>query len=157
MVGIHFRNSAHDNRNWDKIYDNLTEKIYIWNRMQLSLREKNNHKPNLLIKTMVHRSSIYYSKMYLEKNWKENKGFAMVSCSRFIWITNSSDHRRVCQGNLLSKYISNTTPSQFEKLKYLSKRFPLDQQNIRPPRHLAQLPIFEKVDWVFQTECSRIL
>ena len=41
---------------------------------------------------MVHRSSIYCSKMYLEKNWKKNK------------------------------------------------QFPLDQQNIRPPRHLAQLP-----------------
>ena len=29
MVGVHFLNSAHDNRNWDKIYDNLTGKIYI--------------------------------------------------------------------------------------------------------------------------------
>ena len=25
MVGVHFHNSAHDNRNWDKIYDNLTK------------------------------------------------------------------------------------------------------------------------------------
>ena len=23
MVGVHFHNSAHDNRNWGKIYDNL--------------------------------------------------------------------------------------------------------------------------------------
>ena len=33
MVGVHFHNSAHDNRNWDKIYDNLTGKIHIWNKM----------------------------------------------------------------------------------------------------------------------------
>ena len=26
-VGVDFHNSAHDNRNWDQIYDNLTEKI----------------------------------------------------------------------------------------------------------------------------------
>ena len=25
MIGVHFHNSAHDNRNWDKIYDNLTK------------------------------------------------------------------------------------------------------------------------------------
>ena len=38
MVVVHFHNSA--NRNRDKIYDNLSEKIHIWNRMQLSLRGK---------------------------------------------------------------------------------------------------------------------
>ena len=77
MVGVHFYNSAHNNRNWDKIYDNLTKKIHIRNRMQFSLRGENNHKPNPLIKTMVHRSSIYYSKMYLEKNSKTNKQFPL--------------------------------------------------------------------------------
>ena len=41
------------------------------------------------------------------KNWVEILQLgakfqtAMVSCSRFIWITNSSDHRRVCTANLL--------------------------------------------------------
>ena len=31
---------------------------------------------------------------------------AMVSCSRFIWVTNSSDHRRVWTANLLhTKYL----------------------------------------------------
>ena len=29
MVVVYFHNSAHDNRNWDKIYDNLSKKIYI--------------------------------------------------------------------------------------------------------------------------------
>ena len=38
MVGVHFHNCALDNRNWDKIYDKLTGKINIRNRMQLSLR-----------------------------------------------------------------------------------------------------------------------
>ena len=38
MVGVHFYNSAHNNRNWDKIYDKLTKNIHIWSRMQLSLR-----------------------------------------------------------------------------------------------------------------------
>ena len=27
MNGVHFRNSGLDNRNWEKIYDNLTKKI----------------------------------------------------------------------------------------------------------------------------------
>ena len=40
MVAVHFHNSARDNRNWDKIYDNLTKKIHIWNRIQLFLRGK---------------------------------------------------------------------------------------------------------------------
>ena len=69
MVGVHFHNSAHDNRNWDKIYDNLTKQnSYLEQNAALFERKKNNHKPNLLIKTMVHRSNKYYSKMYLEKN-----------------------------------------------------------------------------------------
>ena len=38
IVGVHFRNSALDNRNRDKIYDNLTKKTHIWNRMKLSLK-----------------------------------------------------------------------------------------------------------------------
>ena len=29
IVGVHFRNSAHDNRNRDEIYDNLTKKTHI--------------------------------------------------------------------------------------------------------------------------------
>ena len=45
MVGVHFHDSAHDNRNWDKIYDNLTKKVHNWNGMQLFERKKNNHKP----------------------------------------------------------------------------------------------------------------
>ena len=44
IVGVHFRNSAHDNRNWNKIYDNLTKKIHIWKRMPLSSGERNNRK-----------------------------------------------------------------------------------------------------------------
>ena len=40
IIGVHFYYSAHDNRNWDEIYDNLTKKFYIWNRMQLSLKQK---------------------------------------------------------------------------------------------------------------------
>ena len=43
-----------------------------------------------------------------------------MSCSRFIWITNSSDHRRVWTAYLLhtkwlpNLQVSSTTPSQFE-------------------------------------------
>ena len=36
IVGVHFPNAVCDNRNWDKIYDNLTNKIHIWKKMQLS-------------------------------------------------------------------------------------------------------------------------
>ena len=67
MVGVHFHNSAHDNRNWDKIYDNLTKQnSYLEQNAALFERKKKTHKPNILIKAMVHRSNIYYSKMYLE-------------------------------------------------------------------------------------------
>ena len=55
MFGVHFHNSPYDNRNWVKKYDNLTK------------QNSYNHKPNALIKTMVHRSNICYSKMFLEK------------------------------------------------------------------------------------------
>ena len=72
-VGVHFRNSANDNRNWYKIYNNLTKKIHIWSRIQLPLRGRKNRKPNPLIKTMTHRSNIYYCKMYLQKIEKRIK------------------------------------------------------------------------------------
>ena len=36
----HFGNFPHDHRICDKIHDNLTQKIHIWNRMQPSLRGK---------------------------------------------------------------------------------------------------------------------
>ena len=41
IIGVYFGNSAHENRSWDKIYDNLTNKIHIWKIMQLSLKGKN--------------------------------------------------------------------------------------------------------------------
>ena len=40
MVGVSFHGSAYDNRNWDKIFDNLTKNNQIWNTMQLSFRGK---------------------------------------------------------------------------------------------------------------------
>ena len=79
MAGVHFHDSAYDNRNWDKIYDNLTKRIHIWHKIQLCLRGKNSHKPNHLVKTMVHRLSIYYSKMYLEKIEKRIENFFWVN------------------------------------------------------------------------------
>ena len=36
-----------------------------------------------------------------------------------------------------------------------NKQFPLDQQNIRPPRDLAQLPIFKKMDWIFSADIQQ--
>ena len=54
MVEVPFGDSVHDNRNWDKKCNNLTKKIRIWKKMQLSLslslslslRGKNNPKLN---------------------------------------------------------------------------------------------------------------
>ena len=67
MLEAHFHNYAHDKCNWNKINDNLTKKIHIWNGTQLSLRVRNCHKLKSSIKTVVQKSGIYYSKMYLEK------------------------------------------------------------------------------------------
>ena len=39
--------------------------------------EKNNRKPNPLTKTMLHRSNIYYSKIYMKENWKKNIQFPL--------------------------------------------------------------------------------
>ena len=72
IVGVHFDNSAHDNRtSRDKTCDKLTEKIHIWDRMQLSFRGQNNLKSNPLIKTMIVRPNIYCSKIYLKENFKK--------------------------------------------------------------------------------------
>ena len=30
IVGVNFGKSIHDNRNWDKIYNNLTKKIQVY-------------------------------------------------------------------------------------------------------------------------------
>ena len=37
-VGLYFCNSPHDKRNWDKILDNLTKEIRVWDRMRFSSR-----------------------------------------------------------------------------------------------------------------------
>ena len=41
MIDVHFHNSAYDNKNWDKIYDNLTKQnSYLEQNAALSERKK---------------------------------------------------------------------------------------------------------------------
>ena len=89
-----FHNSAHDNRNWDKIYDNLRKKIVFQTECISLWEEKNNHKPSPSINIIAHRSSIYYSKMCLEKSGKKvnnssgptkNKTSQAPSSALHIW------------------------------------------------------------------------
>ena len=40
VAGIYFGNSVHDNWNWGTLYDRLTKKIHIWNKIRLTLRGK---------------------------------------------------------------------------------------------------------------------
>ena len=48
---------------------------------------------------------------------------AMVSCSRFIWITNSSDHRRVENGCIGNKWIKENNVNKF-KMSYQNYHSP---------------------------------
>ena len=62
IIRVYFVNSAHDNMiNWDKIYDNLTKKIYIWSRMQLSLRGKKIKADEMLWWIIRYIGQIYYT------------------------------------------------------------------------------------------------
>ena len=45
--------------------------------MRLSLRRKKYRKLNLFIKTMVHRSNVYYSKINQKTNWKKYRQFPL--------------------------------------------------------------------------------
>ena len=49
---------------------------------------------------------VHFAKVLIRKVFC--KQFVMVSCSRFIWITNPSDHRRVWTENLLH---TNSVPN----------------------------------------------
>ena len=41
MIELHFHNSAHDNRNWEKIYDDLTKQsLYLQQNAALFDRKK---------------------------------------------------------------------------------------------------------------------
>ena len=41
MIGVHFYNSAHDNRNWDKRYDDLTKQnLYLQQNAALFEKKK---------------------------------------------------------------------------------------------------------------------
>ena len=43
MIGVHFHNSANDNRNWDKIYDDLTKQnsyfAALFERKQITINQ----------------------------------------------------------------------------------------------------------------------
>ena len=50
MIGVHFHNSALDNRNWDKIYDSLTKQnsdleqnaaLFEWKKITKSFDQNN--------------------------------------------------------------------------------------------------------------------
>ena len=53
MIGVHFHNSAHDKRNWDKIYDNLTKQnSYLKQNAALFERKK------------ITKNQIFWSKLW---------------------------------------------------------------------------------------------
>ena len=58
IPGVNFGNSVFDNSKWDKIRD--LEKSG-------TLLERGNRKPNPLIESVVHRSNLYYSKIYQKR------------------------------------------------------------------------------------------
>ena len=72
----------------------------IWNELKIKF---------IQVTEKIQVSTLYFAdneKQKFMKKWKRSKFhygliIAMVSCSRIIWITNSSDHRRVWTANLL--------------------------------------------------------
>ena len=58
ILGTNFGNASMDNSNWDKISENIakTELNSLW-------EGKINHKPNPLIKTLIHIPVVYNSKI----------------------------------------------------------------------------------------------
>ena len=69
ILGINFDNFISENSNWDKIKDNITKKIHIWNRVRLSLRGKKLiTKSNSTFGTLVHGTDLYNSKIHQKTN-----------------------------------------------------------------------------------------
>ena len=72
IIAVYFVNSVHDNTNWDKIYNNLTysetkmynnltQKIHIWSRMEISLRVKKLNADEVLRSKLRYIGQIYYT------------------------------------------------------------------------------------------------
>ena len=64
IPGVNFGNYVFDNSKWDKISDGIAKK-----NMEQSgtLFERGNCKLNPLIESVVHRSNLYYSKIYQKR------------------------------------------------------------------------------------------
>ena len=66
MIEVHFHNSAHDNRNWEKIYDDLTKQsLYLQQNAALFDRKK-----------------ITVNQIFLSKLWEIDKINTIPKC---IW------------------------------------------------------------------------
>ena len=78
ILGVHFVNFVLDNNNWDLINDKSTKKIIFKTDCDSLWEGKINRKPKPVIKTMAHRSNIYYSKIYQKGKWKKNIQFRLT-------------------------------------------------------------------------------
>ena len=67
IVGMQFGNFVYDNRNWKKIYDNLTKKIHIWNRMRFSLWQEKITVNLILWLNLWYTAQIYTIPKYIQK------------------------------------------------------------------------------------------
>ena len=69
ILGINFGNFTLDNSIWDKISENITKKIHLWNRVRLSLRGRKLFINQILLSKLWYVGQIY---KYISMGRKEN-------------------------------------------------------------------------------------
>ena len=67
MLEVNFGNSILDNSEWDKISEGIAKKIHIWNRLRLSLRDKNIIVNQIIFSKLWYIGQIYNIPKYIKK------------------------------------------------------------------------------------------
>lgn len=62
---------VHDNKNLDKINDNVTKKLTFGIECGSFWEQKNNRPQNTVTKVMIHWSNTNYPEVYYEGKWKK--------------------------------------------------------------------------------------
>ena len=71
ILAVSFCKYILDNTKWDKIIEVIAKNSYLEESKTLFEKEKDNQKPNLHFRAVVHRPNLYYSKISKRKLKKE--------------------------------------------------------------------------------------
>ena len=66
ILGINFVNFTLENSVWDKISENITKKIHLWNRIRLSLRSRKLVKNQILLSKLWYKGQLYTIPKYIK-------------------------------------------------------------------------------------------